>query len=204
MYSYPKNIIRPIDQNNPNKGYNYSQSVAHLLSLVSGVDVEDITACTVYRRSWLRYIPWYRGQRGGGAITLGSRSWSSITFTENFFSDDKVYYKHAAYLDNFMTWMGMSAHEVGHIAHTKRFGSFWLYIFFFTLQYIRHGHDAAPLEIEADKGRVEFHRFVRYMQDKHGYNVLKDIINSEDNEESKINQINTLWDQYVSHKSIKE
>ena len=105
------------------------------------------------------FMPWYSSKKGGGAITLGSARWGSITYTENFFSENKDIYSQAAYADRTSVWLGMSAHEVGHLEHARRYGSLIVYLIAFIAQYMRYGHDAAPLEIEAERGRQTYHRF---------------------------------------------
>jgi len=142
--------------------YRYSPIMIELLSRVAAVPPYLIANTKVYSRSPIRYIPFYPAHNGGGAITLGNKKWQSITYTENFFSSDTEAYGHAAYADKPSTWLRMSAHEVGHLIHAQRYGSIIIYLFVFAYQYLRYGHDAAPLELEAEYGNRTLAEFDRY------------------------------------------
>jgi len=134
------------------KGYFFSPVMVELLHHVANVPLDILRKTKVYSRTPVRYIPFYPAHRGGGAITLGSDTWQSITFTENFFSSDKNLYGNRAYANDLDDWLRLSAHEAGHLNHAVRFKFFIMYLIIFVVQYVRYGHDAAPLEIEADEG----------------------------------------------------
>lgn len=180
-----------------NKGYyHFRRPVAHLLHLVSGVDMQLIEDVKIYSRSTFRFIPWYPSSKGGGAITLGNKKWKSITFTENFFSTDQEKYNGRAYGDQLHTWLRLAAHEVGHLAHAQRFGSFIIYLWVFIYQYLLHGHDKAPLEIEAESGRKTYIYFNSYLMKAQG-NSISDLL-SNNNETNTIKIINQYWSNFQS------
>lgn len=179
-----------------NGHYNFRPDVAHLLHLVSGVEKSLITKARIYPRSPLRYIPWYRSTKGGGAITLGSKNWQSITFTDNFFSADQKKYSGRAYGDQIDTWLRLAAHEVGHLAHAQKFGSLFIYLWVFIYQYLLHGHDKAPLEIEADQGSSSYSHFNNFINRTYGREKLIQLITDKTAEEKKIDKLNNWWSEF--------
>lgn len=176
------------------KAYRYRPVMVSLLSKVTGVEEATILNTKLYSRSTVRYIPFYSAQKGGGAITLGNSHWHSITFTENFFSEDTEYYGRKAYAHNPRTWLRLSAHEVGHLHHTLRFKSFFIYLIVFAYQYLKYGHDAAPLEIEAEQGPRMLSRFSSYMKSDHGVDLIHDCIATDMDESEKLSMLKKLWD----------
>lgn len=184
-----------INKTDSNKFY-FTSSVVSVLSLVSGIDPELIKKTRIHTRSFSRYIPMYNSRKGGGAITLGNAFWHSITYTENFFSNDKAHFGNAAFGDRLMTWLRLSAHEVGHIAHAKRYKSLLWYLIVFLYQYIRYGHDKAPLEIEAESGRQKLMQFNRFIK-KVYQNDLEKILRAESSEVDKIEVIQNYWNQFI-------
>lgn len=173
--------------------YRFNTPVAHFLNLVSGIDISLIKDARIYPRSISRYIPWYRSTKGGGAITLGSNTWQSITFTDNFFSSDQEKYKGRAYGDNLHIWLRLAAHEVGHLEHARKYGSLLVYLIIFIYQYLIHGHDKAPLEKEADKGSQVYGQFNYFINRCIGSRSLENLLCSEVTPEEKIDMINQWW-----------
>lgn len=174
------------------KGYIYRPFMIELLSRVAKVPKPVLAQTKIYSRSPVRYIPFYSAQKGGGGITLGSDAWQNITFTENFFSTDQDYYMGRAYANDVSGWLGMSAHEAGHLLHAVRFRFLIVYLAFFIYQYARYGHDAAPLEIEAERGRQELLRFQEFL----GRGVLEKLIVSDLEAEVKIDKLQKWWTAY--------
>lgn len=195
-----ENILRThILHNNSESSayYNYRPGITTLLSYVTGVEEDIIAKTKIHSRSLYRYIPTYQAKKGGGAITLGNRKWKSITFTENFFSDDKTLYGHAAYANRPQVWLRLSAHEVGHLHHTHRFKFFVVYLFVFLYQYMRYGHDAAPLEKEADAGPRVLAEFSAYVRRTYNLSVLNDCIIASISEEEKKALLMEWWGGFV-------
>lgn len=190
---YNKYILKPINNSQEFGPYHFTDSVAHLLGLLSGVDKKRIKKTKIYQRSLFRYLPWYKAINGGGAITLASQSRSSITFTENFFSSDKTKYNHKAYLNNIFSWLRLASHEVGHIQHGVRYKFFLYYLIVFGFQYLRYGHDNAPLEKEADIGSQNFIALVAFCNSKYKANIINDILSQPISEDKKIILINDIW-----------
>lgn len=175
------------------KGYRYTKLMVNLLHKVSSVPASIIETTRIYPRSARRYIPFYPAHTGGGAITLGSDTWSSITFTENFFSTDQERYHNRAYANAVDSWLYLSAHEVGHLIHAVRYRFFVIYIIVFIYQYAKYGHDAAPLEIEADIGRKRLRQFNRYICDKEDKGGIRQLVISDLTEQKKIELLEKWW-----------
>ncbi len=173
--------------------YHYGPAMSRLLSLVSGVSESTIRQTKIYSRHLLRYIPMYQATKGGGAITLGNKRWTSITYTENFFSTDQQRYGSAAYGNNLNVWLRLSAHEVGHLHHAQRFKSFLIYLFVFAYQYIRYGHDAAPLEIEADLGPSVLSKFRNFIKNNFDQDLIHDCLETQLSTAEKLAMINQWW-----------
>ena len=194
----PFNIIEELDAGK--SIYRFSEPVVNLLALASGQEKQSIRETKIYPRSFRRYMPWYKTSNGGGAITLGNRKWSSITFTENFFSDDINIYKEKAYGCNARAWLRLSAHEVGHIKHAHKYGSLLLYLLTFLFQYMRFGHANAPLEKEADSGIKTYDNWSNFL-DIHQLGNIETLLQSEQSNEDKIKTLNLWWDEYIKHSS---
>ena len=182
-------LIRQADQSH----YHYGPAMSRLLSLVSGVSESTIRQTKIYSRQPLRYIPMYPAIKGGGAITLGNKRWTSITYTENFFSTNQQRYGSAAYGNNLNVWLRLSAHEVGHLHHAKRFKSFLIYLIVFAYQYIRFGHDAAPLELEADVGPKVLSKFRHFIRDTFDQDLIHDCLETHLPSDEKLAMINQWW-----------
>ena len=178
--------------------YRFSEPTIHLLHLVSGVEKKLIENTVIYSRSPWRIIPWYRGTKGGGAITLGSSQWQSITFTENFFSTDQDKFNGRAFGNKLDVWLRLAAHEVGHLSHAYKFKFLVIYLWIFLYQYIMHGHDKAPLEIEADLGSKNYSKFSNFLNRRYGQKCLETLISSESAADKKIAQLNTWWSEFKS------
>jgi len=176
-----------------NQYYRYGPAMSRLLSLVSQVDEMTILNTKIYTRHPLRYIPMYASRKGGGAITLGNKSWTSITYTENFFSTDNAYFGRAAYGDNLLVWLRLSSHEVVHLHHAHRFKSFLIYLIVFAYQYIRYGHDGAPLEKEANEGPRVLSNFIHSIRREFNKDLLQDCLATNLTEDQKIIMIEHWW-----------
>ncbi|NNE25448.1 MAG: hypothetical protein HKN09_01275 [Saprospiraceae bacterium] len=189
----PYKILAPVKDRK--KEYRFTAPVAHLLALVSDQERRVILETKIYCRSLIRYIPWFRTSKGGGAITFANRRWRSITYTENFFSNDLSRFGEKAYGNDTMAWLHLSAHEVGHIKHGFKYGSLLIYLIAFIFQYIRFGHGAAPLEIEADQGSNTLMRWHNYLK----INSLGDIVSllqSDQQDEVIIAVLDTWWEAF--------
>ena len=176
--------------------FRYGPAMSRLLSLVSEVKEDIIVNTKIYTRHPLRYIPMYAALKGGGAITLGNKSWSSITYTENFFSTDKDYFGRAAYGDNLLVWIRLSAHEVIHLNHAHRFKSFIIYLLVFAYQYIRYGHDGAPLEKEANEGPRVLANFIHFIRREFNKDLLQDCLAANLTEDQKLIMIDHWWGEF--------
>ena len=177
-------------------GYKFKTSAAHLLSLVSGVSQKLIESTVIQKRAVGQYRPWYSCNSGGGAITLGTRKYKTITFTENWFEDDPNAYEGHGYGQDVIAWLILSAHEVGHLSQIDKKGGLFLYSLSFLGEYLRSGHDDAPSEIEADKGYLEFIGFNRFVCNNYGSTALKNLFESERSEQDKVSIIDIWWKDY--------
>jgi len=183
----------------PNKkGYRFSPLMVELLHLVANVPKDILAQTKILPRTLRRYIPFYAAHKGGGAITLGSDSWQSITFTENFFSTDQELFDGRAYANDLNSWLRMAAHEAGHLNHATRYKFLIIYLFVFAYQYLRYGHDTAPLEIEAELGNKKLKQFQVYLHRHQGPQYLHQLILSEAKESKKIERLKANWSDFQS------
>ena len=79
-----------------------------------------------------------------------------------------------------------------------------MYVFSFLGEYIRYGHDKAPSEIEADKGRKKFGDFNEFVNNKYGADSLLNLFNSNASEEDKISKIDEWWNCFLESQKINE
>ncbi|MBT8232184.1 MAG: hypothetical protein HKO66_15810 [Saprospiraceae bacterium] len=197
MITINKQILTPHQKKNT---FKYSPTANHFLSLVSGIDKETIERATVFPRSIFRFIPWYNSKKGGGAITLGSDKKASITFTENFFSEEKEIYSNRAYANNLYRWLRLSAHEVRHLEHAKKYRFFLFYLIVFAYQYILFGHDDAPLEKEADEGTKTFDAFYAFGQSHLNINILNACFDESLAIDDQIQLLDRFWNNFTDYR----
>ena len=198
---YPKSILSYNPSLGLHGGYKLKQSAAHLLSLVSGVSQELIANTVIQKRAAGQYRPWYSCNSGGGAITVGTRSYTTITFTENWFEDNPNKYEGNGYGLDVLLWLDLLSHEVGHLPQIKRKGGLFPYLLSFVKEYIQYGHDDAPSEIEAEKGSSEFRSFEKFVSVKYGNSAMKDLFESDLSEENKTSTIDKWWNEYKNSTS---
>ena len=199
---YPKNVLIYNSHLGINGGYRYTKSASHLLSLVSGVSEKLIQNAVVLERGLGTYRPWYKANKGGGAITIGLKdSYKSITFTENFFEDDPNAYNKNGFGQNVKVWLRLSSHEVGHLPQIDESGGLLPYISSFIGEYINHmGHDNSPKEREAEKGAREFDKFNKFVNSNIGKNALINLFESNLSHQDIIDKIDEWWDLYTDKK----
>jgi hypothetical protein len=198
--NYNIKVHRNVSENKDKVKLAFTIPVAYFLSLLSGVERRTIEEARIYARTTIRFLPWYSSLKGGGAITLGSAKNASITFTENFFSDDRELFKSKAYLNNVSAWLRLSSHEVTHLVHAKRFKYLFWYLIVFGYQYLRYGHDRAPLELEANRGSYEFDRFLHFTKYEMGIDFIELLFEGKVNENEQLEIIEALWNQYQRSK----
>ena len=186
-----------IDRTGKGKSYFLRPQLIYLFSRLLDIDEELLSQLVIYKRTPFRYIPFYSSLKGGGAITLGSKSWQSITFTENYFSTDTDIYGIKAYGNKSAAFLDLLSHELGHIQHALRFKFFWFYLIRFALEYLWYGHRDSILELEAEKSREIFNDFIKHVQKHHGKPLIEQIICSDAiTEKEKFEHINRYLDSY--------
>lgn len=201
------NYPRPILKYNPATGnYNFTKSATHLLSLVSGVDKNIISGTVVQERKIGQLRPFYDSNEGGGAITVGTKDYKTITYTENFFADNKESYNGNGYGRNIKSWLSLSSHEVGHLPQIDKAGGVISYLTEFIGQYAKAGeHDSAPNEKEADKGSTNFGEFYNFVSSEYGKESIEQLFNnSKLSEETRIDRINLWWQKFEETKNKKD
>ena len=198
---YPKSILTYNKSLGFHGVYKFKKSAAHLLSLVSGVNQNLIEAAVIQKRAAGQYRPWYSCKSGGGAITLGTQTYKTITYTENWFEDNPNAYEGHGYGQDVIGWLELSAHEVGHLPQIDKKGGLLRYSLSFGAEYLRSGHDGASSEIEADKGYLEFVGFNQFVSNNYGSAALKDLFESELSEQDKISIIDKWWNDYKMNTS---
>ena len=184
-------------------GYRFTSLASHLLSFVSGVNRSLIESTIIFERGFGQ-LPWYPASEGGGGITLGNNSSSaSITFTENWFADDPLAFNGNGYGQNIFEWIRLSSHEAGHIPQISKYGGLGGYLFKFVVQYSKYGHDDAPSELEAEKGRKTFDDFNKFVNSKYGNGSIVNLFKSNRIERQKIDMLTNWWDEYQKNKKSK-
>ena len=177
--------------------YTLNPATCRLLSLVSGVSETYIKKAQIIKRGFGHYYPTYSSNKGGGAITLGNTPNNvSISFTPNYFEDNKEKYKGHGYGQDFYQWMTLLSHEVGHIKHIKESSHEVTYIGGFLYDYMKYGHDETPREKDADQGYNKFLDFYKYTNESYGKYSLDKLFKSDKSDKQKIQIINQWWNEY--------
>ena len=182
-------------------GYKFKEATVHLLSLVSGVDKDLIKRVSIVKRGPGHYLPWYSAYNWGGGITLGdSRFNSVIVYTENFFEDNSESYNGYGFGQDVITWLSLSSHEVGHLKQIDEIGNSIVYYGKILGEYIKYGHDNAPMEKEVEKGRTNFTGFLEFTNNKYGEDSLKNLMeNDKLCEPVKIRIIDEWWSEFTKN-----
>jgi len=203
---YPEPILR---YHKGSGTYRFTNAASHLLSLVSGVNKRQIQNAVIQPRAIGQYRPFYSANEGGGAITLGSPNYYTITYTENWFEDEAYKYKsksgrNTSYGQNILAWLSLSSHEVGHIPQINREGGLWSYIGEFISQYATAGnHDDAKYEEEAEVGQTTFNEFNNFINKEYGANSLVNLF--ENHTENVITRrLDKWWKAFEDDRSKKE
>ena len=209
---YPKNVV--IFHKTPfylPDYYTLTAPVAHLLSLVSGVQEEYVKNLHVMEKGLGKELPWYplssKADEAGGAITLGDNpKYASTIMTRNYFEEDKSLEKND-FSNNTFEWLYLLSHEVRHLKHIEKAGSYFKYTGKFAKMYLKYfikegsfnaGHDKVPEEKEAISKSQVFMRFNNFvtktLKYKGGLSAL--INNTEMTDSQKIKMIDVWWNQF--------
>ena len=209
---YPKNVV--IFHKTPfylPDYYTLTAPVAHLLSLVSGVQEEYVKNLHVMEKGLGKELPWYplssKADEAGGAITLGDNpKYASTIMTRNYFEEDKSLGKND-FSNNTFEWLYLLSHEVRHLKHIEKAGSYFKYTGKFAKMYLKKfikegnfnaGHDKVPEEKEAISKSQVFMRFNNFvtktLKYKGGLSAL--INNTEMTDLQKIKMIDVWWNQF--------
>jgi len=198
---YPKSVLI---YNQATNSYRFTNAASHLLSLVSGVDKRQIQNTVINERGFRQYVPFYFANEGGGAITLGSPSYYTITYTQNFFEDDSSKYNGNGFGQDIYTWLSHSSHEVGHIPQIKKAGSSLSYLGKFISQYSKSGnHDGADYEKEADKGSDLFGQFNNFVDKTYGRNSLVNLFENH-TDPVIVKSLDKWWGAFEKDREKKE
>jgi RHS repeat-associated protein len=198
---YPKPVLI---YNQATNTYRFTNAASHLLSLVSGVDKRKIQNSVIQPRAVGQYRPWFSSNNGGGAITLGTTKYHTITYTENWFEDDASKYKGHGYGQDIYRWLSLSSHEVGHIEQIDRKGGFFSYVGEFIKQYSSAGnHDGAEYEKEADIGQKVFGQFNSFLNEKYGRNSLTDLFENH-TDPVIVKRLDKWWKEFEKYRGQKE
>ena len=122
--------------------------------------------------------------------------------TRNYFEEDKSLGKND-FSNNTFEWLYLLSHEVRHLKHIEKAGSFFKYIGKFAKMYLKNfinegsfnaGHDKVPEEMEAESKSQVFMRFKNFVTNtlkyKGGLSAL--INNTETTDSQKIKMID-VW-----------
>lgn len=198
---YPKSILI---YNQATNSYRFTNAASHLLSLVSGVDKRQIQNSVINERGFGRYVPWYFASDGGGAVTLGTPSYHTITYTENFFEDDSSKYNGNGFGQDIYSWLSLSSHEVGHFSQINKEGSAWSYLGEIGSQYFTSfSHDGADYEKEADKGSDLFGQFNNFVDKTYGRNSLVNLFENH-TDPVIVKNLDKWWGAFEKDRGKKE
>ena len=167
--------------------YRFTESAAHLLSLVSGVSETYIRNVKLEE---------FAGQPKNNSITIGTdpmkvRMLVSPTYFDESGSTQNEYYD---------WWMREFSHEVGHIKQIGRDKSLTLYVVKTIFGYVSTlSHDKSPREIEAEKGSENYEDFRDYVKTNLKSNIIN-LLRSNKSEKEKIQQIDKWWSEYQQKK----
>jgi len=177
--------------------YTFTKPAAHLLSLVTGIKEYYIREVNVMEKGLGREFPAYNPNNGGGGITIGSDPNNvTMTFTKNYFADNKSDYNGNGYGQDVYEWLSIVSHEVTHIKHIGQADGKIPYIVHFIKQYLKFGHDNTPEEKEADANRDIFQNFNSFVMNNYGKNSIQELFNSELSDGQKIQQIDAWWKEW--------
>lgn len=190
--------------------YQFTKPAVHLLSLVSGISEKEISKVKV-QNSVGTMIPAYNPKKGGGAMTLptGNSNQYLIKYTDNFFDRTKGQdsYGYSDYSDDTISWLELSAHEVGHIKDIHEISNNpTVYAAKFGKGYLMSGsHDGYWREKRADKGSNTFIDFNDFINDTYGDDSLKKLLENKDKtDKDKIETIDNWWSEFQSSKDEKK
>lgn len=184
--------------------YTLNAPASHLLSLITGVPETFIMNARIMERGFGRLYPWYSND-DGGAITLGhSAEKISMTFTPNYFEDDRTKYNGNVFGQDFYAWMDLLSHEVTHINHIMDSGGMLSYVLGFGIDYLKYGHDDTPREKEANVNQRVFNDFSRFTNKNHGKRALERLFKSDLSDNQKISTINRWWNEYKEDEDENE
>lgn len=163
--------------------YNFTESAAHLLSLVSGVSEEYIRNVRLEE---------FGAQWKNNCITLGSspertRMLVSPTYFDESNMSSEQYYD---------WWFREFSHEVGHIKQIDRDQNTGIYLLKTICGYVKTmSHDEAPREKEAERGTKEYEYFSNFVKNEFKTDLITLFLGNK-SEEDKINQLNEWWNSY--------
>ena len=69
----------------------------------------------------------------------------------------------------------------------------------FGIDYLKYGHDKAPKEMEAERSRNAYNRFVKFIDKEYGKNSIEILFNSNLTDAQKIKQIDQWWQNYNNY-----
>ena len=163
--------------------YNFTESAAHLLSLVSGVSEDYIRNVRLEE---------FGGQLENNCITLGSspertRMLVSPTYFDESNMSSNQYYN---------WWFDEFSHEVGHIKQIERDQNAGKYLLKTVYGYVKTmSHDEAPREKEAEEGSLVYRDFRQFVNNEFKTDMTT-LFLGEESEEYKINQLDKWWNSY--------
>lgn len=104
-------------------------------------------------------------------------------------------------LKSIQAWLLLSAHEVRHLEHARRYKSGLMYYLSFTWEYIRSGgHNWAPREQEADSKMYRLWGFMNFM----GEEEVERLFKREDlSEKEKIEQLRGWIESFEEYEDRK-
>lgn len=183
--------------------YRFRPGAAYLLSLLSGVRLQDILDARVYLcRTGIRLLDkWLAGR----SVVTGRNS-KSATITHFYHIDGGQINGVTTNPLDFDSFMWRNAHEVGHIPQLNGtchiLGSIMEYARNVISGYDWHDGPYSIKEHDADRGSTAFLSFRDYIAHRHGTSYLKSLFqNHMGNQDKLVSLIGELWINYYADKS---
>ena len=147
----------PVLEYNGDGKYSFKPAAAFLLSATTGVNINLIKNVVVQERKAGRYRPSYDAEDERGAITVGTKGYMTITYTENYFSDDPRSYNNNGRGKDLYEWLDLSSHEVGHLPQVEKYDGLISYFGEFDKQYtssfIENGFSSEMMDMKMSNMR---------------------------------------------------
>ena len=170
--------------------YTYTESAAHLLSLVANVPITYVKNARLEE---------FISQPEGNCITIGGSPNNARILVPPYYLDNSKGGQ------DYDLWFRQFSHEVGHTKQIARDKGLTKYLLKTIAGYIKAGnHDDALREIEAEQGTKTYNAFRGFVKTHFKASVENLFKNDKLKEKDKIEQINKWWNEFKKQTSNKK